>query len=65
MNYDMVHSKAAHKYDFKAFYKWANKKKYELQILRHNIYYTNIIAMQDAILIAKILDGSVKKKACC
>ena len=39
-----------------------NKKKYELQILKHNICYTNVIIMQNAILIAKIPVGSVKKK---
>ena len=51
-----------HKYLLKAFYGKTNKKKYESQILKYNIYYTNIIAMQDAILIAKVLVGNAKKK---
>ena len=28
INYNIAHSKAAHKYFFKAFYGWTNKKKY-------------------------------------
>ena len=51
-----------HKYLLKVFYGRTNKKEYELQILKHNIYYINIIAWQDAILITKILVGSTKKK---
>ena len=61
----MVHSEVAHKYLFKAFYRKTNKKKYKSQILEYNIYYTNIIAMQDSILITKIPIESVKKKTCC
>ena len=33
-----------------------------MQILEHNIRHTNVIAIQDVILIAKILVGSAKKK---
>ena len=62
INYDTAHSEAAHKYLFKAFYGQTNKKEYELQILEHNIHHTNVIAMQDAILIAKVLVRGVKKK---
>lgn len=51
-----------HKYFLKAFYKRTNKKKYESRILEYNIYHTNIITMQDTILIAKILVRSAKKK---
>lgn len=58
----MIDCETAHKYLFKVFYGQTNKKKYELQILEYNIYYTNIITMQDAILIAKIPIGSTKKK---
>ncbi len=62
INYDIAHSEAAHKYLLKAFYRRTNKKEYESQILKHNICHTNVIAMQDAILIAKVLDGSAKRK---
>ena len=65
INYDTAYSKAAHKYLLKAFYGQTNKKEYESQILEHNIYHTNVIAMQDAILIAKVLVGSDKNKDCC
>lgn len=33
-----------------------------MQILKYNIHYTNIIAIQDTILIVKILITSIKKK---
>ena len=62
INYDTAHSEAAHKYLLKAFYGRTNKKEYESQILEHNIRHTNVIAMQDAILIAKVPVGSAKKK---
>ena len=58
----MTYSKVAYKYFFEAFYGGINKKEYELQILKYNIRYTNIIAMQNAILIAKILIDSIKKR---
>ncbi len=45
INYDMAYSEAAHKYLLKAFYGRTNKKEYELQILKHNICHTNVIAM--------------------
>lgn len=35
---------------------------YKLQISEYNIYYTNIIAMQNALIIAKILKKLSKKK---
>lgn len=62
INYDMTNSKVVHKYLFKAFYRRINKKKYDLQILIHNIRHINIISMQDIILIAKVLDKNDKKK---
>ncbi len=58
----MANSEAAHKYLLKAFYGWTNKKEYESQILKHNICYTNVIAMQNAILMAKVLDEFAKRK---
>ena len=65
INYDTAHSEAAHKYLLKAFYWRTNKKEYKSQILEHNICHTNVIAIQDVILIAKVIVGSTKKKACC
>ena len=58
----MAYSKKAHKYLFKAFYGRTKNKKYELQILKYNIHHTNVIAMQDIILISKVLVRSAKKK---
>ncbi len=63
INYDTRHNEVAYKYLLKAFYERTNKKEYELQILKHNIRYTNVIAIQDAILIAKALDESAKKNS--
>lgn len=63
INYNTVYSKVAHKYLLKVFYRWTNKKEYKSQILEYNIYHTNVIAIQDAILIAKMLVGNIKKKA--
>ena len=65
INYNTAYSEVAYKYILKAFYGWTNKKKYESQILKHNIHHINIIAIQDAILIAKVLDKNAKKIACC
>ncbi len=45
INYDTAHNKTAHKYLLKTFYGRTNKKEYKLQILKHNIRHTNIIAM--------------------
>ena len=61
INYSMAHSKAAHKYLLKAFYGQTNKE-HESQILKHNIRHTNVIAMKDVIIIAKVLIRSAKKK---
>ena len=58
----MTHSEAVYKYLLKAFDRKTNKKKYESQILERNIYHINIIAMQNAILIAKVSVRNVKKK---
>lgn len=62
INYDKANSKIVYKYLFKAFYKKINKKKYESEILEYNICHTNVIAIQNVILIAKIPVRSVKKK---
>ena len=62
INYDKAHNEAVHKYFLKAFYEKINKKKWKLQILKHNICYINVIAMQDFILIVKIPVKSTKKK---
>lgn len=48
---------------FHNFYKKTNKKEYKFQILKHNIYHTNVIIIQDNILIAKILVENVRKKS--
>ena len=62
INYDTAYNDVAHKYFLKTFYERTNKKKYESQILKHNIRYTKVIAMQDVILIAKIPVRSAKIK---
>ena len=58
----MEYIEAVYKYLSKAFYGQTNKKEYELQILKHNIRYTNVIAKQAAIIMAKVLIKSAKKK---
>lgn len=58
----MTYSKIVHKYLLKAFYRQTNKKEYKSQILEYNIYYTNVIVIEDVILIAKIPIESTKKK---
>ena len=57
----MANSEVAYTYLLKAIHRRTNKKEYKLQILEHNIYLTNIIGIQNAILIAKISVSSVKK----
>lgn len=57
----MAYNKKAYKYLFKFFYTQTKKKKHKLQILKYNIYHTNIIAMQNTIFIDKVLVGSTKK----
>ncbi len=52
VNYDTAHSEVVHKYLLKAFYNRTNRKEYDSQIRRHNVRYTNIIAMKDVILVA-------------
>ena len=63
INYDTAYSEAAHKYLLKNFYGQTNKKEYQLPILKHNIRHININAMQDTIIIAKVLVRSAKKKS--
>ncbi len=63
INYNTTYSEVAHKYLFKAFYEQTNKKKYESQMLKHNICHTNIIVMQNAILMVKVLDARAKKNS--
>lgn len=58
----MVHNKVTHKYLQKMFYGQTNKKKYKSYILMYNIRHINIIAIQDVILIVKLLDWSDIKK---
>lgn len=53
VNYNIIHSKTVSKYLFKAFYNRINKKKYNSQIRKHNIYHTNIVMMKDMIVAAK------------
>ena len=53
VNYDTAHSKAAHKYLFKAFYNRTNKKKYDVQIRQYNVRHTNVIAMKDVVISQK------------
>ena len=60
INYDMVYNKGFHKYLPKIFYWRTNKKEYESQILKHNICYTNVIAMQNTILMTKIPNENTK-----
>ena len=62
INYDTKYSETVYKYFLKAFYGRTNKKKYESQILEYNIHHTNLITIQNAILIARVPVGSVKKK---
>lgn len=52
-----------HKYYLKAFYEWTNKKKYDLQILQHNIRYINILIIQNIILLVKVERAKKKKIA--
>ena len=49
INYNIVHSKAAHKYFLKTFYNKTNKKEYNSQIWQYNVCHTNIIAIKDVI----------------
>ena len=59
----MAHSKAVYKYILKVYYCQINKKIYKSQILKQNIHSTNVIAMQDAIIIAKLfIESPIKKK---
>ena len=62
IHYDMAHSEVAYIYLLKAFNRKTNKKEYKSQILEYNIYHTNVIVIQDFILLVKVPVGSVKKK---
>lgn len=53
VNYDIAHSKAVHKYFFKAFYNRINKKEYNLQIRQHNVRHTNIITIKKILATAE------------
>ena len=59
----MTHSKASHKYLFKAFYRQITKKKYKFQVLKYNICHIIVIAMQNAILITQVIDRYAKKNS--
>ncbi len=54
VNYDIAHSKAAHKYLLKAFYYRTNKKEYDSQIRKYNICHTYIIVIKDLIISEKV-----------
>lgn len=56
INYDIRYNKIVHKYIYKAFYRKTNKEEYKSQILKYNICYINIIDIQNAILIVKLLE---------
>lgn len=63
INYDIAHIKTAYKHRFESFYRQIHKKKYKSQILNLNIRHANVIAIQNIPIIAKILFGSIKKRA--
>lgn len=60
----MANSETAYKLFFKVFYRQTNKKEYKSQILEHNLCYTNIITMHNIIVIANMLAGNNKNRAC-
>ena len=62
INYDISYSEVAQEHLLKIFYRRTNKKEYEMQNLEHDICYTNVIVIQNVILIAKVPFGGVKKK---
>lgn len=51
VNYNTAYSKATHKYFFKPFNNKINKKKYNLEIWKHNICHINIIMIKDIIIL--------------
>ncbi len=53
INYNTAHNKVAHKYCLKAFSNKTNKKEYNLQIRKHNLCHTNIIAIKNVIAVVK------------
>ena len=53
INYYTVYSETAYKYLLKVFYKRINKKQYESRILQYNIRHTNILAINDVIIVVK------------
>lgn len=59
----MAHSEVAYKYFLKAFYTRTNKKEYKSQILQYIIRHTNILIMQNIILLAKVDIVNRKKVA--
>lgn len=63
INFDMAYNNTAYQYFVKTFYRRINKKKYKLQNLKHNIYYNNIIVIQNIILMAKVLNESTRKNS--
>lgn len=54
INYNTAHSEAVYKYFLKTSNNGTNKKKYKLQIWKNNMWYTNIIAMKDIIIMVKV-----------
>lgn len=53
VNNNTAHIEVVHKYLLKVFYNKTNKKEYKLQICQHNVWYTNIIAMKDIVILGK------------
>lgn len=54
VNYNTAYSKALYKYFFTVFFNKTIKKKYKLQIWKHNLCHSNIIAIRDRIILEKI-----------
>lgn len=59
INYNIAYSKTAYKFQLKTFYNRTNKKKYDLQIRKYNVYYTNRIIIKNLIITKKA--GEKKK----
>lgn len=61
INYNTAYNERIYKYLLKVFYERTNKKEYKSQILIHNIRYSNVIIIKNAILTMKLQDERVKK----
>lgn len=56
VNYYTMYSKVVYKEFLKAFYTKTNKKEYNLQIKKNNIYYINTITNKNMIILAKKIE---------